>query len=173
MIISFTAINKQLLIKSFAFKTEKLEDGLDFVSFVSSKGDVMLSIQLIDEYGTIDIPLEAFTEEPFSKPIQRLEKQWKKLLEPNRPVPSKHTKELIKLTRKQLRNHERLLANLDSTIDKLKVLLHRANRKTKDQVSSISVVNHYTALIQNYEQQIGRVRDTQKVALTKLSKLQQ
>ena len=169
MVLFFTALHEKKKIKIFSFKSDTLELGLDLINIVSARGDAILSAHIVDENGATEIPLDVFDGMSFSAPMQALEKQWKKLLKkPAKPALSQFTQEHIGLLRRKIQIHTCMIASLDSTITRLKALLDKANK-----AGSTRILDHYTALIHKYQQDVAKAKSNQKLSVDKLHLLEE
>ena len=80
MIFSITAIDKHKEIRQFTYGLSDLATGLDFIHDLVARGDSLISVQLTDPQGVIDLPVETFDAILPSKVLDQLETEWKAIL---------------------------------------------------------------------------------------------
>lgn len=80
MIFSVTAIDKYKEIRQFTYGLDDLAVGLDFIHDLVTRGDSLISVQLDDKQGVIDLPVETFNAVPPSEVLDQLETEWKAIL---------------------------------------------------------------------------------------------
>ena len=80
MIFSITAIDKHKEIRQFTYGLNDLAIGLYFIHDLVIRGDSLISVQLTDPQGVIDLPIETFDDAPPSKVLDQLEAEWKAIL---------------------------------------------------------------------------------------------
>ena len=155
MVVLFTAINNQTGPRSFSFRPTDLESGLDFLNIVQARGDSILSAHLIDEDGIIELPIETIDGIPFAAPIHKLEQEWKAVLAKCIPPVSCIDQELVDWNLKRIDNCEEKLANQVLMVERLNLLLQRAEEKLVSEPERSQLVDHYKLQIDTYNQQIA------------------
>ena len=80
MHFAITAINERKEIRQFTYGLNDLGIGLDFIHDLLIKGDSLVSVQITDQQGVINLPIETFDAVPPSKVLDQLETEWKAIL---------------------------------------------------------------------------------------------
>lgn len=172
MILFFTTLAKEAIIKTFSCHQDNLESAFDLLSQIVAQGDLIISAQIIDENSITELPPEAFDGESFTEAISKLEKQWQQLL--NKPIllsPQKYA--LIDLTRRRINNQNSRIADIDLTINRLDGLLKRAELGHFNDPITLATAIHLKVLISNYQDFANRLRLKQRVTINRLQQLEQ
>lgn len=172
MILFFTALSKEATIKTFSCHQNKLEAAFDLLSQIVAQGDSIISAQIIDEDNITELPPQAFDGEPFTEPINKLEKHWRQIL--NQPIllsPQNHA--LIDLTHRRISNQNSRIADIDLTINRLDELLKRAEQGHFKDAITLATAIHLKVMISNYQEYASKIRLKQRVAINRLNQLQQ
>lgn len=171
MRLFFTALHNENELRSFSYKPNTLEEGLDFLNFVAVQGDVLLNAHLVDEFSAMELPLEILDGHPFSAPIKSLEQEWQALL--NQPVcsPPIIDHELVEWTVKRINICETKLDSQLSTIDRLEVLCQRAQKNMLFEPGRTRLIDHYKAQITIYTKQVMQLQENHKRLEQRLNQL--
>jgi hypothetical protein len=171
MHLLFTALHGQLGLKSFSFKTDQLEEGLDFINFVVAKGDTLVSVHLIDECSAIDLPLEAFDGKSFSTPIKNLEQDWLALL--SKPVhrAPRAGHDPLEYLLKRIHNCETRMIRQLSMVSWFKALHKRAEETLTLEPDRSYLIDYYLSKIDFYRQRVVKSQTYYKQLSLQLNNL--
>ncbi|NEU70493.1 hypothetical protein [Spirosoma agri] len=86
MLLLIVTLDDQGHDRPFSCKVPQLEAAFEVLSAIAAAGDVVVSVDLLDNGQHIPLPAEAFDGEPIRPHIEKLEEDWKALL--NKPVSS-------------------------------------------------------------------------------------
>ena len=80
MHFSVTAIDEHKEIRQFTYGLDDLGIGLDLIHDLVARGDSLVSVQIKDRHGVINLPIETFDAVPPSTVLDQLETEWKAIL---------------------------------------------------------------------------------------------
>lgn len=170
MVLLLTALHEEEVV-TFSFRPDKLELGLDFLNLIQAQGETILRAHLIDENGIIELPLDALDGEPFSAPIQELEREWKELLGEPSPFITHLNQELIEWNLKCIDCCETKMANQALQIDRFEWLRRRAEDVLLLEPAKSRLISRYTTLIDTYTRQKAKSEVFHKQILQRLKEL--
>jgi hypothetical protein len=116
MVVLLTAIDEQGQIRDFSCQLSDLETGFDLLSYVAILGHTLLKVRLVDGDNLINLPTEAFDQNPISPVIRELEKEWRHVL--SQPL------DLNSIFNQPIHDHS--LAGLPSTMEHCLVYFSRS-----------------------------------------------
>ncbi|RYE23019.1 MAG: hypothetical protein EOP45_07380 [Sphingobacteriaceae bacterium] len=80
LLLLITSADSSGEVRDFAYGTDRLELGFEFISKLVRQGTTLIKVKLFDEGHYISLPLEVFDGSSIAEPIQELEKEWRCLL---------------------------------------------------------------------------------------------
>ena len=134
---------------------EQLEAGFDFLNKIVASGDKLTSVQLVDDQGVIDLPIEAFDGSSVMELIEWLESQWKVSL----AQPAFTTVELRVSISALINLH---LTVCESKITRIRPLFNRAeilllrSKEMKRSHHNQTLEKTYQATLSFYQNQLDR-----------------
>ncbi|GAB3281479.1 hypothetical protein GCM10027347_57160 [Larkinella harenae] len=146
------------------------EDAFDVVSYLAMGTDQLQAAYLIDREmpaQVLKLPTEVFNGDCFSKPIKRLQKQWRTLLEQRRPANNLDLSWLSELTRRRIKVYESQITRLTKTIQRLETIL-RQSKSIRDIYRRNVLVHRHHSLLARYQQQLRRVKEALTAAESRL-----
>ena len=172
MILLFTAMNQKKEFKSCSFHLDKIESCLDFLNLLAHRGEAIVSAHLIDEFGIIEIPLEAFDGNSFANPMQQLEHEWQQILSKPVELPAVCTHWLQDLINQLVSKDKLYVTYLEEIIDRIKQKLQQVQSGDFIEPYRSKLLNQYQASLRFYQQHLAKRQSRQKAVLNKLLRLQ-
>jgi len=80
MIFVLTALDETSQAREFIFESDRLEDGLDWLSQLASRGSTLLTARVIDRDSLTVLPVAVFDGSYFTAAIQQLAAEWRAIL---------------------------------------------------------------------------------------------
>ncbi|GAB3892359.1 hypothetical protein [Spirosoma agri] len=171
MIFLFTAINQQQEVKSFSFRIDTFEKGLDFMNRVVARGELILSAYLFDHDGVIDLPAEVFDGSCFTDHIQQLELDWQVLLEESSSHAANDHQEQIKWAIKRINLYETSILSHTSVVSRFELLLQRAKNRITDEANKSMLLDYYSCQIDLYKYQLNELGSKRDAVIKRLNVL--
>lgn len=167
MVLFITAINRQAQARQFSYHTGELEKALDLLSSIIELGDTLLKVQIADEDGLLELPLEAFDKEPFSDAIHQLKIEWERILA--QPVSPQLVPVLADdLNQRVQKLHQNQEASLRATIDRIQDLIEHTEESLREGTRKARLVTHYQVMIDRYRHSLDKLQECYMITLHRL-----
>jgi hypothetical protein len=125
MFLLSVTMDREGNFRPFFCHVPKLEAAFDVLGTITATGDVLISVDLIDNGQRTPLPVEAFDGEPVGTHIKNLEHDWQALL--NKPISLKSAHNRL------LTGFSRLLhATYQTRIDWLELAIDDTNSRIRD-----------------------------------------
>jgi hypothetical protein len=168
MVLYLSAIDKKGETRNFSCQLSEFEAAFNILNSIVANGDTLLSANILDADNSTALPLEAFDGVPFLDVFRDLESEWKSALGASElqfsPI---NRQEMVNWTRQRVNWYESRITSLELTISRVGLLLDR----TKE--AQTRLVDHYKSLINSYNRMLLKTRFMHKLALDRLSRLEE
>ncbi len=172
MVLSLTTIDNRNEYRDFCWWFERLETTFDVINSISSRGDQIISVKVIDNEHSVSLPIEAFDGIPCSRIVRQLEDEWKQVLIQPVNLRSLSHQRLIALTREQIKSQHTRIAQLTAAIEQLELWRQDVLSSTFTETHQMNVLSRTQMSVQMYQQHLANAQDRLRELLKRLLTLQ-
>lgn len=146
MMFRLEAIDIHQEIRQFLYQVNRLETGFEFLNHIVDRGNILISVDLIEDDHRMSLPIEAFDGFSFLPVLRQLELEWVSILaKPLRPILDV---EGTFWYQRQLRFYGQKITKLELMISN--VNKHCENSEAAYKVKIEVVINCYQPLLRGY-----------------------
>jgi hypothetical protein len=172
MQLIFTSINSNNQRREFSWWLANLEIICDVLNSIVSKGNQLISAEIVDGDQRTQLSVEAFDGSDCSGAIRQLRQEWQQIL--SAPVSSRsvHNQRLIGLTQRQVKNHEGRIAQIELAIKALEQQRQQVQNHIFREPSRSVLMSRNEEAIQQFQLHLTIAQARQQTILNKLDQLQ-
>lgn len=160
MLIIIITRNAQAKIQKFSCQVDSLERGLDAVSLIAGKGHQLLEALLIDEDTTTPLPLEVFDGQSFTKPIQKLEREWQLILREKFNREMTGNQRVADLIDRRIKHHRTIILRLERAVSFAQQQLQRVQNSRFRERYSVPILSQLQRVLERYEHNLAREQES-------------
>ena len=172
MILYLTTIDSQNEYRNFHCRLEPLEAILDIVNSISTTGDKLIDVTIIDDDHCISLPVEAFDGTPCAGIIRQLECEWSQLLNQSVNQRSLINQRLIAFTQRQLESQHNQITRFTDAIGLLNQHDQHVHSGLQTDPRWMALLSRTRMNLRLYKQQLVVAQERHRVLLNQLLKLQ-
>lgn len=155
MLLCLTTLTPQNEFRKFSLYIDRLEFGFDVLNRIVAKGNKLLRVQLADDQGIVNLPVEAFDGSSILESIKELENEWKFIMESS-PNSEANTRMAIStLIKRQLVVYKNQIERIEPLLKRTEALLLRSKEMNLSPHNQ-ALVNSFQRSLTSYQNQLDR-----------------